>query len=752
MPPKGTTFQNYANAVLEPARYETSLAYDALNRIASMRYPRDVEGQRKLLRPRYNQGGGLERVELDGAPYVERIAYNARGQRLLVVYGNGLMTRHAYDPRSGRLARLRTERYASPAALTYRPDGTLLQDYAYGYDLASNIIALSDRTPGAGLRATPDRLDRGFAYDPLYRLRSATGRECDVPPPLPPWTDVPRCADLTREQPYTETYDYDPLGNLTALQHQATGGFTRTYALAAGSNRLAKVTVGPTPKPVDYAYVYDAAGNLTQEASERFFEWDHSDRMISFRTQTRAPKSKPADNRWSEPTVHAHYLYDASGQRVKKLVRKQGGAIEVTVYVDGLFEDRRDVQKTATVRNSTLHVLDGTKRIAQARVGPTLAGDGRPPVTYELADHLGSSSVVVDQYGKLVNREEYTPYGETSFGSFARKRYRFAGKERDEESGLAYHGARYYAPWLMRWVSRDVAGTRDGPNLYWYARGNPLNLVDVSGLSATKPPTGGSADYKAADLHATGQENYETERRAHTARAAKEKGISGEPFEHHHHADVKAMKEVGLNPDIGGESSRMSVVHSRRDPVVRGAAGDLPHWDPAFEGKVYTHHNIAKHLDKAAQARVPKTPAGLADASAESKKYWPSTADYADRSEEDWMRVAITPDPKGSVLVHPATEPQKPLPGFQGVEQGPTILPQFPTYPAMPWAEEFPITHEQGPTILPQFPTHPATPTMTRESIEKTSLALRNAAMAAFMTWMAVNIAVSQAFALVGLD
>ena len=43
--------------------------------------------------------------------------------------------------------------------------------------------------------------------------------------------------------------------------------------------------------------------------------------------------------------------------------------------------------------------------------------------------------------GALVNREEFTPYGETSFGSFAKKRYRFTGKERDEESGLNYHGA-----------------------------------------------------------------------------------------------------------------------------------------------------------------------------------------------------------------------------------------------------------------------------------------------------------------------
>jgi RHS repeat-associated protein len=84
----------------------------------------------------------------------------------------------------------------------------------------------------------------------------------------------------------------------------------------------------------------------------------------------------------------------------------------------------------------------------------------------------------------LINREEYTPYGETSFGSFAKKRYRFTGKERDGESGLYYHGARYYAPWLARWVSCDPKGMVDGVNLYLYGLCNPVRFVDAGGLQA----------------------------------------------------------------------------------------------------------------------------------------------------------------------------------------------------------------------------------------------------------------------------
>ena len=83
-------------------------------------------------------------------------------------------------------------------------------------------MAILDRTPDSGVLNTPqgkDALDRVFTYDPLYRLLSATGRECDTPP-LPPWIDQPRGVDLTRARNYTEQYQYDAAGALTRLRRQ----------------------------------------------------------------------------------------------------------------------------------------------------------------------------------------------------------------------------------------------------------------------------------------------------------------------------------------------------------------------------------------------------------------------------------------------------------------------------------------------------------------------------------------------------
>ena len=270
---------------------------------------------------------------------------------------------------------------------------------------------------------------------------------------------------------WTERYRYDAASNLIRVQHQANGGsFVRDLALVPASNRLAAMTVGQSV----FNYIHDPNGNLLGEAASRHFEWDHNNRIRAFRIQAGT----------AEPSVHAHYLYDAGGQRVKKIIRKQGGQFATTVYIEGIFEHHRTVQRDATVENNTLHVMDNQSRIALIRVGTSFPDDTTPAVQLHLGDHLGSSHIVLDDTGAFINREEYTPYGETSFGSFAAKRYRFTGKERDEESGLNYHSARYYAPWLARWVSPDPLGPLDGLNLYPYARNNPVRFTDLFGGSS----------------------------------------------------------------------------------------------------------------------------------------------------------------------------------------------------------------------------------------------------------------------------
>jgi RHS repeat-associated protein len=67
------------------------------------------------------------------------------------------------------------------------------------------------------------------------------------------------------------------------------------------------------------------------------------------------------------------------------------------------------------------------------------------------------------------------------------KRYRYSGKERDEETGFYYQEARYYAPWLGRWTSCDPTELKDGVDLYVYVRSNPIGLIDPTGTDSRTP-------------------------------------------------------------------------------------------------------------------------------------------------------------------------------------------------------------------------------------------------------------------------
>ena len=75
--------------------------------------------------------------------------------------------------------------------------------------------------------------------------------------------------------------------------------------------------------------------------------------------------------------------------------------------------------------------------------------------------------------------EEFHPHGSSAYRAVdstvevSAKRYRYTGKERDEETGLDHMGARYYAGWLGRWTSADPIGLGDGLNRYAYVPGQP---------------------------------------------------------------------------------------------------------------------------------------------------------------------------------------------------------------------------------------------------------------------------------------
>jgi RHS repeat-associated protein len=117
-----------------------------------------------------------------------------------------------------------------------------------------------------------------------------------------------------------------------------------------------------------------------------------------------------------------------------------------------------------------------------------------PLIRYQYRDHLGSAAMETNENGQVISYEEYHPFGTSAYRvaksgtDLSLKRYRFTGKERDDETGLYYFGVRHYAAWLGRWTSSDPGGFVDGLNLYVYVRNNPVMLVDEEGYAGEPPP------------------------------------------------------------------------------------------------------------------------------------------------------------------------------------------------------------------------------------------------------------------------
>jgi RHS repeat-associated protein len=112
---------------------------------------------------------------------------------------------------------------------------------------------------------------------------------------------------------------------------------------------------------------------------------------------------------------------------------------------------------------------------------------------YIYSNHLQSSTLELDAEANVISYEENHPYGTTSYHAkntsinAIAKRYRYTGKERDEESGLYYHGARYYIPWLCRWTAVDPLESKyAGLSSYNYSFNNPVMFNDPSGMGPEK--------------------------------------------------------------------------------------------------------------------------------------------------------------------------------------------------------------------------------------------------------------------------
>ena len=106
-------------------------------------------------------------------------------------------------------------------------------------------------------------------------------------------------------------------------------------------------------------------------------------------------------------------------------------------------------------------------------------------IYYYHGDHLGSANWITDAQGMPVQYIHYAPYGELIANQtpyLYDERFKFTGKERDEESGYDYFSARYLWQIVGHWLSVDpLADKYLWISPYAYAAWNPIKFKDPNG-------------------------------------------------------------------------------------------------------------------------------------------------------------------------------------------------------------------------------------------------------------------------------
>ena len=413
----------------------------------------------------YAKGALLQAVASTGSATVsiQNITYNPRGQREDIYYGNNTKTKYYYNPLNFRITRI----------LTTRNSGQdILQDLNYTYDSVGNIVGQTDNAQQTFYFNNTVVSPTGtYTYDALYRLLTATGREqtaLAMPTDADFVNNIP-CPDTatTAMQNYTHNYQYDALGNM--LQMQSVGKWTRNYDY--NNPMTNNYLIGHGGGTV---YTYDTHGNMLTMTHLTTMAWDYLDQLHSA----------------ANGTFTSYYNYDAEGKRSRKVVVK-GNIREERYYIGDYEVYRKYINNVIDTERTTLNINDDEKRFA---IIDTLTVDGGQTITpvvtirYQYDNHLGSACLELDENASIISYEEYHPFGTTSYRSgrsqteVSLKRYKYCGKERDEETGLYYYGMRYYAAWLFRFVSVDPLQFKY-PELtpFQYASNNPISMIDLDG-------------------------------------------------------------------------------------------------------------------------------------------------------------------------------------------------------------------------------------------------------------------------------
>ncbi len=403
-------------------------------------------------------GAGRAKTGAAGAKtYVSNITYEAHGAPDVYSLGNGVSENVDYNnrlqPTQIRAALgaelLKLNLVYNPAGQTKKNNGNIHEQKITVTGLPSGFVT------------------QAYAYDKVNRITSVT------------------------EGGWSRSYHYDAFGN-RAMQGSVPSPALAPLCVLDGVMGCATADPDVADRPAydantnrfntDWAK-YDNAGNVTWHkdpigAATR--QWSAAYNAVNKQTRFCDGGVDPC----TSGAATGSYSYDGSGNRVEKMV----GSV------------------------TTTYVYDASERLAAEYSSQAPTGLAR--TLFRTIDHLGSTRLVTDAGGGVVSRRDFFPFGEeisanstfgnrqlvldgqtaTTYNASAAFTQKFTGKERDDESGLDYFGARYYAASIGRFTGVDPvnAGARllrpQSWNGYSYVDNRPLSRIDRDGRQALPVP------------------------------------------------------------------------------------------------------------------------------------------------------------------------------------------------------------------------------------------------------------------------
>ena len=449
----------------------TEYIYDAANRLTTIRYP-----DRSSVKFTYDSLG--QRTRMTDSLGTTSYEYDIHGRLVQVTDPNGNTLQYAYDPR-GLLTQM-VYPDGSAVAFTWDADGQLasVRDSSgvtqYQYDLSGNLTE----------RTLPNGVTTRYEYDDAKRLSAIRHTSSSGALLLGFEYELDAAGDRTQmtrtsaDDTQVTSYDYDDLSRLVRVaypdgeevtyEYDATGNRTAMISSKSGETRYSYNSPGWLTElngPVGkVTFAYDANGNLVERADKKThqktrYTWDYENRLVGV----------------DDGTTKVAYTYDGDGNRIGKFIN--GKTTEFVNNINGLIpQTLSEINFDGKITNYSY----GIERIGQINPGGL--------ASFYITDGLeGSVSNLTDSEGRITNSYTYDAFGNTTVQTGGSGNpFAYDGEYADGETGLIFLRNRYYDPAIGRFLSSDVRmGSQVDPqslNHYVFARNNPVNFVDPSGM------------------------------------------------------------------------------------------------------------------------------------------------------------------------------------------------------------------------------------------------------------------------------